>query len=176
MILSKVISTELAAAGRRIIKALVRGRNDVRTGRQASPYGVDSNPVAGMVAIYSQTETTGKAVIIGYLNPSQLADVGELRTYSTDADGNLMAYTWLKSDGTIELGGNAKNLVRFQELETGFNKLRDDFNAHLDAFNSHVHPTAASGPPSIPTPGTGIPAVHSTADISDAKIDEIKTL
>jgi hypothetical protein len=175
MILSKVISSEIANLGRRIVKLLVNGRSDVRTARQAGPYGIDSNPVKGMTAIYSATGVAGKAVVIGYLNVNQLAGLGELRAYSTDAGGELKTYLWLKNDGTMELGGNAKNLARFQELEDGFNQLRSDHNDLVNALNTHMHPTAATGPPSVPT-GAGIPAAQSMADISGAKIEEIKTL
>jgi len=176
MILSKVISTEIGKLSSRIVKILVKGRSDVRTAREAAPYGIDSNPISGMRAIYSATEVAGKAVIIGYLNDQQIADAGEFRIYSTDAEGNLKIYTWLKNDGTIELGGSAKNLARFQELQQGFDQLKQDHNDLVDAFNTHMHPTAGTGPPSIPTPGTGIPAQPSTASIDAAKIDEIKTL
>lgn len=176
MILAKVISTEIVTLGRRVIKALLNGRSDVRTGREAVPYGVDSNPVQGMIAIYAPTQVKGKAIIIGYLNNAQLSAIGEFRTYSTDSAGNLKTYTWLKNDGTMEIGGSTKNMTRFQELEQGFNQLKQDHNDLVNAFNTHMHPTAASGPPSTPTPGMGIPANTSSADISGAKIDEIKTL
>lgn len=176
MNLSKVVSTDFGNLVRRVIKVIVNGRADVRTAREVAPYGVDSNPVAGMIAVYSPTAVKGKAVIIGYLNVNQLADVGEFRAYSTDAGGNLKMYTWLKNDGTMEIGGDAGNLTRFQELETGFNALKDDLNDLVNAFNSHMHATAATGPPVTPTPGTGIPATPSTASIAGAKINEIKTL
>jgi len=175
--LIKVISTDLDDAGKRIIKFLRFGRkDDIQTALQAAPHGIDSNPVKDLIAIYAPTNEKGETVIIGYLNKNQLAEIGEIRTYSTDENGEIKFYTWLKNDGTMELGGNSKNLTRFQELESGFNQLRDDHNDLVNAFNTHMHPTAGSGPPSIPTPGTGIPAQPSTASIEDAKIEEIKSL
>ncbi len=174
--LIKVISTELKELNQRHIKSLGFGKNDIRTAIQAAPYGVDSNPVKDMIAVYARTSEKGDTVVIGYLNKDQLADVGETRLYSTDANGALKIFLWLKNDGTMQLGGDTKNLTRFQELESGFNQLKSDHNDLVNAFNAHMHPTAGTGPPSVPTPGSGIPAMPSTASIADAKIEEIKTL
>jgi len=49
---------------------------------------------------------------------------GEFRTYSTDKDGVEKFYTWLKNDGTYEVGGNDDFLVRYNELAAGFNQLK----------------------------------------------------
>jgi len=176
MFTRKVISTEFDKLKHRIVKVLGLGSRDVQTGKEASPFGIDSNPVKDMIAIYAQTSVKGKTFVIGYLNVNQLAAVGEIRLFSTDKEGDLKISVWLKNDGTIEIGGNTKNMVRYQELESGFNALKEDHNKLVDAFNAHMHATAATGPPSTPTPGIGIPAQPSTADISGSKIDEIKTL
>jgi hypothetical protein len=55
-------------------------------------------------------------------------------------------------------------MTRFEELETGFNQLKSDFNSFL----THVH----GGPGTPPAP----PVLPSTASISGAKINEVKTL
>ncbi len=172
----KIISTSFDNFNRRIIKFLRMGKSDVQTAFDASPFGIDSNPVKDWVAIYSPTSEVGKTVIIGYIKRDQLAAVGETRLYSTDTNGALKFYAWLRNNGTLELGGNAKNLARYQELKTGFDQLKADHNDLVTAFNTHMHATAATGPPSTPTPGSGIPAIPSQADIADCKIDEIKTL
>lgn len=174
---TRVISSSIDNIGRMFIKVLRLGRSDVQDVLEVSPYGVDSRPVKEMVAIYSETSEKGKSVIVGYINKNRLAEIGEHRTFSTDANGDLKFYTWLKADGTLELGGNAKHLARFEELKTGFDQLKSNFNSFVSAFNSHVHPTAASGPPSIPTPVPSvIPVSVSSASIDSSKIDEIKTL
>lgn len=163
MILSRVKSTFFERT-RRIVKALIYGKDDVKTGFEVAPFGTDSNPIAGMVAVYAETSEKGNQVIVGYLNENQLAGTGEHRIYSTDSDGQLKFHIWLKSDGTCEIGGNAKHLARFEELKTGFDQLKSDFNAFL----THVH----GAPGSPPTP----PAVPSTASIDAAKVNELKTL
>lgn len=172
----KVNSSSFDKIKRRLIKFLLYGTNDVRETEEAGPFGIDSNPVKGMTAIYAKTDIKGDDIIIGYLNPNQLSAVGEFRTYSTDSNGDLKFYTWLKNDGTLELGGSTKHLARFEELKTGFDQLKQDLNDHLTAFNTHMHPTAGTGAPSPPTPGSGVPATPSTASIDSSKIEEIKTL
>lgn len=144
---------------------------------QAGAYGTDAQPIEDCIAIYAQTGVKGKTVIIGYINKNAVAGVGEHRLFSTDADGVVKFYIHLKNDGTCEIGGNADNMVRYSKLEEAFNQLKSDHDALVTAFNAHMHPTAGTGAPSPPTPiPNSIPATPSTADISDAKIEEIKTL
>lgn len=173
--LIKVISNAVEA-GFRKIKIRRYGNGDVQTASQVSPFGIDAAPPVGMVAVFSETNKKGKPVIIGYLNKSLLAANGEIRLYSLDSDGALATFIWLKADGTMEIGGDADNMVRFSELKTAFDQLLGDHNDLVNAFNTHMHATAGTGPPVPPTPGTGIPATPSIASVDDAKIDEIKTL
>ncbi len=174
MQLVKVISTRIANGGIRLIKFLRMGLFDVQETKVAAPYGVDSNPIEDMVAVYAETSEKGNPVIIGYLNKNQIADIGEYRTFSTDEDGVEQFYMHLKNDGIAEIGGDTDFMVRYSELESAFNELRDDYNAFLIKYNAHVHPGVVVGPGStLITPSVESP---STADISGAKIDEIKTI
>lgn len=172
--LVKTIATKLEDAYRHI-KVQVMGKNDIQTPAEALPYGIDSNPVKDLVAVYAASSVKGEPVILGYLQKNRLAEVGALRLYATDDAGAEQNYIYLRADGTIEFGGSADNMVRYSELERAFNELKEDYNNFLTAFNAHVHPTPA-GPSSPPTPVPGaIPASPSAADITPAKIDEIKT-
>lgn len=182
MQLTKIISTEVSNLGHRVAKFLRFGKSDTRTAEQVAPYGIDSNPIKDMVAVYSLTDNKGDAVIIGYLNKNAAAAVGEFRIFSTDANGEIKATIHLKNSGVTqmtgdswEIGGNTNNLTKYQELETAFNSLKGTVNDLVNAFNTHMHATAATGPPSTPTPGVGIPATPSAADITGAKVDKIKT-
>lgn len=172
--ITKILSTSFDDIQRRLIKVLRKGNSDIQTPFEASPFGIDSNPLKDMIAVYGPTEEKGKTVIIGYIDKNKLADIGETRLYSTDSDGNLRFYTWLKNDGTMEIGGNTKHMVRYEELETAFNQLKTDFNTFITNYNSHVHTGVTVGGSS--TSFTVTPGVSSSADISPAKIDEIKTL
>ncbi len=158
MNLVKIISTEIDNLNQRVSKFLRFGLKDVQTAIQTAPYGIDSNPIKDMIAIYGATSEKGKPVIIGYINKNQLADVGETRIFSTDENGVVKTFIFLQNDGTIEIGGSVDNMVRFSDLETGFNQLKSDYNAH-------VHASVGA----LPTP-------ISTASISGSKINEIKTL
>lgn len=174
MNLVKINSSDFDSVKRRILKFLRLGKSDVQTSMEAGPYGMDSNPVKDMIAVYAPTGEKGKTVIIGYLNKNQLAEVGEMRTYSTDSNGALKFYIWQKNDGTCEIGGDDDNMVRYSKLEEAFNELKTDFNNLVTVYNSHTHTGVTAGPGSTgTTPAAG---QSSSADITPAKIDEIKTL
>jgi len=176
MNLTKVISTRIQSA-RRLVKFLRYGRSDVQECAESMPFGIDSNPVKDMIAVYAPTGEDGKNVIIGYINKQQLADVGETRLFSTDTNGELKFFVHLKNDGTLEVGGDIDNMVRYSELESAFNELKADFNALVQDYNAHTHPFTGVGPgnpgTTLVTTATGTP---SSADITGAKIDEIKTI
>lgn len=151
----RVIASFYDSANRRFIKFTRLNRTE--SAAEALPFGIDSNALKGMSAIYAQTRTQGNPVIIGYINKDQLAGLGELRLFSKHDDGTLSTYIWLKGDGIMEIGGNTDFMVRFSELKEGFDQLRSDFNAHVHASNGV--------PPTTP----------SVASIDDSKIDDIKT-
>lgn len=173
--LVSLLSTETGKLGKLIAKFRRFGRDDVQTSMIAAPYGDDSNPIKDMVAVYSPTSEIGKTVLLGFLNPKSLAEVGGKRLYSTNAQGEVQALIYWRADGSLEINGSGDNMVRYSELKKAFDELKADHNKLVSAFNTHMHPTAATGPPSPPTPGAGIPAQASAADISGAKIANVKT-
>jgi len=162
----KTISSEINSVSQRVVKYLRYGKFDVQTSVQVAPFGIDSNPLKDMIAIYSQSMVKGETVVIGYVNKNQLAGIGETRLFSEDSDGVLATYLHLKNNGIIEIGGNTDFMVRYSALETAFNELQDKFNTFANAY--------IAGSPTV----TGMPVAvsPSNADISGAKIDEIKTL
>lgn len=172
MNLVKVDSTKLDDIKRRVVKFLRLGKYDVQTSVEANPYGLDSNPIKDMMALYSPTGENGKTHIVGYVNKNLKAEPGEFRTFATDEQGNEIFYTWMKKNGTIEIGGDSDNAVKYSKLEQAFNQLKQDFNSLVTNFNAHQH-TAPSG--GGPTTGAQS-ASTSSADISPAKNDKIKTL
>lgn len=175
--LGKLISNSFDSIGRLLTKSQVTGKGDIQEVVTSGPFGFDSRAVKDMVAIYAQTAVSGENVVIGFINKDLITEIGESRIFSTDSNGELQTFIHLKNDGNIHFGGDNGNLTRYQELEQAFNDLKGTVNDLVSAFNTHVHPTAATGPPSTPTPvPSSIPATPSTADISGAKIDELKTL
>lgn len=175
MILSKVISSTIEK-GRLIIKVLGLGTSDIKTVYNLMPFGLDSRPVKNMRGIYSNTGIKGEKVLVGFIFNNVTVDEGETKIFSTNTSGVEQFTILLKNDGNCELGGNTDNLSRHSVLQTQIHQLRDDFNDLVTAFNSHVHPTAAIGSPSTPTPIPDvIPASSSIIDITTAKIDNVKT-
>jgi hypothetical protein len=176
MQLTKIISTEIDKVARRVVKFLRFGLKDTQTALQVGPYGVDAHPIKDMIALYGPTSEKGDTVIIGYINKNALAAIGEHRIFSTDADGAVKTFIWLKNDGAMQLGGTAKNLVRFQELEDGFNQLRDDLNSFIQQYNTFAVAYIPGGPSVVGSPPTAPQGTASNANITGAKIDEITTL
>ena len=161
MILTKVIST-LIESGLRKIKFFRFGKDDVNEVRESMPFGIDSNPLKDMIAIYSDTATKGKGVIIGYINKHQIADVGELRLYSADNSG-VKFFIHLKKDGTCEFNGNTDFLVKHTKLNLDLQQTINQLNLQLTAIATGI---TGVGGIYVPTPVT--------LDISDAKTDKIK--
>ena len=170
--LSKVISTAMSAK-ERIIQVLRLGSKDIQEAEQVQPFGIDSNPIKNVMAVFSETSTSSEPVIIGYFNDSPKAEIGGVRFYSTNTSGAEQTYIYLRANGDIEIGGNTDNMVRYSALEIAFNQLRSDLNSLITTFNSHVH---TGGTISGSTGTTATPGSPSTANISGAKIDKIKTL
>lgn len=174
--LVKTISTEIDSLKRRIVKVLRLGQNDVQTSLEAGSFGVDSNPTPDLIAIYAPTEEKGKTVIIGYINRNQIADVGEHRIFSTNAAGDVVMFLHLKNDGIAEFGGNADFMVRFNKLETAFNEHQDSTNDMINEWNTFASAYVPGSPLVTGLPPTVSTVSNASADISGAKIDEIKTL
>jgi len=175
MFLTKVDSTTVKDELREV-KVLRMGDKDVQTANEIAPFGIDSNPLKDMVAVYGETSNNGDTVIVGYINKNRLAAVGETRIYSTDESGAEKIYIHLKNDGTMEIGGATDWMVRYSALETAFNDLKGTVNDLVDTFNNHTHTYIPGTLSPIPSAATLTTATPSSADISPAKIDEIKTL
>jgi hypothetical protein len=65
--------------------------------------GDDSYPLPGDYGILSRILSTGRDVIVGYLDPKnqQKANAGDRRIYSRDSSGDEIAQVWLKNNGDI---------------------------------------------------------------------------
>ncbi len=159
--LSKILSVAVKG-GSRILKVWQFG---AKTADEAAPFGDDSSPLKDMVAVYADTGEIGEPVIIGYLNQKQLAASGEKRLYSLKPNGDLSFYTWLKNDGTMELGGKNDNLVRFMPLSSGLTSHNTQVVAELNKIAVAIGALGGSyAPGSV------------NMNINQSKINEIKTL
>lgn len=170
---TKLISTSIDDLKRRVCKVLRFGNSDVQTALEVTAYGIDSNPIKDMIAIYGETSVKGQVVIIGYLNKNQKAEPGELRLFSTDANGAEKGYIWLKNDGIAEILGNSNFAVKYKELEKAFNDLQKSHNDFLAEYQKHTHLTNFPVITTAPPVSTQVP---DQADITKAKNEKIKTI
>lgn len=169
--LSKYFSNIIDETGHRILKCL--GMYGANTADNVAPFGDDSVPVQGMDAIYADTASDELPVIIGYININCVAGEGEKRLFSLKKiialDGTISYveafYTWHKNDGTYEIGGNVDNAVRYE-------KLNEALQQHITKLETQLTEIAAG----IATGGGSYTPGDISLDISQAKINEIKTL
>lgn len=172
--ITKTISTAFDDLKRRIVKVLVSGKDNVQTATEVSPYGIDSNPIKDMYAIYAPTETKGKKVIVGYINVEKLAETGEVRLFSTNDSGALQTYIWCKKDGTIQLGGDANFAVKFNELKSAFDELQQDMETLKQVFTTWV-PVPTDGGAALKAASATWSATPLVQNIDNAKNEDIKT-
>lgn len=192
--IATVISTSFDKLKRLSVKILYRGRitngvGDVRTPNEVSSYGIDSNPVEGKKALYMKTGVDGKYYIVGYLNTNRLAQPGENRSFSTDANGQFKFNIWLTADGKA-LVGDSDNpddytnfAVFFNEFKEEFNKLKDDYNdlvskvnANASLLGTHTHPYVNGSTPAVTSPSgvAGQTGSVNTSNIDNAKNPNVK--
>jgi len=166
--LGKFFSSTLNTIGQRLVKTFTL--YGTATAEQVAPFGDDSVPLKGMDVIYAETESDEQPVIMGCLNLNLMAAPGEKRMFAMklNEDGKTYSqvfYTWMKADGTFEIGGNVDNAVRYEALNAGLQAQIAKMQIQLALIATGI--TTAGG---SYTPG------DISLDISAAKIDEIKTL
>ena len=123
-----------------------------------APSGDDSPPLPEDKVLLIKIEGSGKHIVSGVLCSSQGAEKGEKKLFSRDSNGNVKATIYLKSDGTIEINGNADFAVAYTDLNTALQTFLTDLNTKLT--------TAFATVPYV-WPGTSV-------DISGSKVDEVK--
>jgi hypothetical protein len=195
--ISKVISTEWDDVKRLIVKVLFRGKlidgkGDLRTPKELSSYGIDSNPIAGKRAGYAKTGVDGKYYILGYLNTDRKAEPGESRMFSTDDEGGFKFNVWVRKNGEVLIGDSDvpddydNFLTKYNEMKEAFDELVEDHNNLVNLvnslianFNGHTHATscgAGAGTAVVTTNTEANTGSESTADMEPAKAEKIKTL
>jgi len=174
-----VTATSFDKLKRLVVKAW-NGNIDTRTAIESSPYGVDSNPVKGMVALYVKSELDGKESIVGYYNKERLAEVGETRVFSTDQSGAFKFNFWLRADGTALLGDSdnpaqyTNFLVKYNELLTEYNKTK----TYLTTLKSATLGIATALDGLVPGTSTAFNAAMAgqvVGDFTQAKNEKVKT-
>ncbi len=153
--LKKAVITKL----QRILTVNGVGAYDPRTAAESVPYGIDSSPIKDMVAVYGFTASDDDQVVLGYINKAALAAQGEIRLFSTDADGAFKFNVWLQANGDC-LIGDSKIPAAYVDNFVKWNVLNTALQATILAINTNF--ATLSVPPVV-------------LDISTAKTLKIKT-
>lgn len=104
--------------GKRILKSIGLGGSAMTT-KECYPFGFDSQALENWTAVYAETSNRDEAVVVGYINKTQLAAAGESRMYSLDSSGQALAFVHCKADGILQLNGADFDSVRFGPLDQG---------------------------------------------------------
>lgn len=179
----KVVGSEIKAnkdgdTDVRILSVQLTDTDDVQTVEYYDDGGRDYRPPDGAEVVILDVSSSHRIAVAvdDLLEP--VVSKGEMELYSTDTAGTAKAATvYLKNDGAIEILDSTDFAVRYSELQAAFDELKADFNSLVSAFNAHEHlvPSGTDIPGGTTT--ARVPpadAASSSADITGAKIDEIK--
>lgn len=156
----------------RMIQCQLSEEDDTQTVELIRGHGIDECPVSDFATAII-LKIGNYSVCIG-IDDAILSEVdeGEKEIYSILPVTNTKAASiLLKADGTIECNGNTDFAVAFNDLKTGFDQLKSDFNTFVTTiYNLHNHPTAPTGPVSVPS----VTGSSTSASIDASKVDTVK--
>jgi len=169
-----------SASNSLLLQAEISDEDDVQTVEVFRGPGIDANPPDNARAVVLPV---GKAWQIAVaiddgVAPDDTVDQGEIEIYSS-ASGSRVATIRLDDSGNIKIDADTEIIlnsgtdyaVAYEDLKTAFDQLKSDFDTFVSTiFNLHNHPTAATGPVSVPS----VTGSASTADMSGAKIDTVR--
>lgn len=161
------------------IKASVsRSVENTREVNDYVPYGLDSRPVKGLKCLLISLREKAFKILIGVRRKEtdKIAKSGESRLYSAfgsevhlKEDGTIDIKTasggiiTMAAGGKINLNGNAKSAMNFQDFEA-------IWNAFIIAYELHVHTSALPG---VPTSPPTLPLTNPQKDMSGAENDKV---
>ena len=163
-------------SNRLLLSVEISDPDDVQIIELILPFGLDVHPPVGSKVFIDEAGEAYKLAVAVDDEIGPNSEEGESIIYSI-SEGAIVASTYYKNNGDIEIqsvaggyvnirkGGNveingvADNMVRFSALETAFNQLKSDFDNHTQVVVGGVAQAPA----------------NSSADISAAKIDNVKT-
>jgi hypothetical protein len=165
MIIGRIISSELGVnrdgEGRvLLLRVELSEATDEQTVELLCPPGLDARPLADEAVAVDEA---GEAYLVATgCDPGIESDVeeGEAELYSHDAEGKL-ARVRCDGEGQVVVNQGADWAVQFSALKTAFEELQGKWNDFAELYS----PGQGGSPPS---------AAQSTADISTAKIDDVR--
>lgn len=159
--------------GKRMIKFRGWGKIDVRTSHQVTPWGIDCHPVKGVRGINTTTQKEGATKILGYVHDHPITEVGEVRLFATNAEDEEQCSLHLKNTGNIEINGNARHAVAYEEMAATVNELKSKVQ-ELQGIISSWTPDPNDGGLALKTAATAWATAPMTQDIAQSKVDTVK--
>lgn len=169
--LLSLLSSEYDRLGRLVVKAW-NGGSYTYTAEEAGPWGMDARAIKGTVGLYAPTQRDGDELFLGWLIKDRLAEIGETRLFSTDANGVQKFNAWLRADGTMLLGDSitpadyANFAVLYNESLAENNKLKATINDLVQRWNAFCNAYTPGSPSTLGTPPT-LTASTVTSNASD---------
>ena len=128
------------------------------TAEHFAPTGEDSRPLSGDFAATTSQPGAGRESAVAYDDATEpLAGNGEVRRYARNAAGVVVAWWWLRADGTLLLenvaGAKLELLDDGSILVNGATVTEDGDVVTPEgvSLRNHTHPTGV-GPSGPPTP------------------------
>jgi len=165
-----------------LLQSEITDPEDIQTIEAFRGVGEDYNPPKGSRIIYLAAGNAYKIAVAldDGIEPDESIEEGERELYSSAVEADALvrkAKHRFKKNGKHIFNDGEDDAVRYSVLEEAFNELLDSHNALVDFVNqkliAHTH-TAPTGGTSPPLPPITTPANRSLADISDAKVEDIK--
>lgn len=158
---------------------LDEGGDDNTTAELYQPSGSDSNPLPDDLIIAMRVPGKDRFVVVGYLDPvnEPTTEPGEVRLYSRDADGNVVATVRLNIDGFVNLGiDEPENFIpRDDRLQTQLDEIKKNIDDLQSAHDTHKHDYIGDGDnATAQVSGTPDKTTSETYDVGDTATDKVK--
>lgn len=186
MRIGRVISSEIAenldGEGKvLLLKVEISDPDDLQTVELFQQAGMDGRPQDDDAVLIAEISDAWKVALAVDDGIELTAEKGEQEIYSYNASGEKLARVKCTKDGEAVLNDGEDWAVEFSALKAAFDQLKSDFNALIGVYNSHTHVITTpvclyTGTPhpvstEAPTEQTG---AESTADMADAKVDNVR--
>lgn len=162
-VIKSLFTTRSTSPGKAVVIQLVGAGGIERTAEMYHNPGISSMPTPEDRVVELPIGRSGSRVIIASHNyrAEVEPETGETIIYSTNAAGDTVkSKIHLKTDGTIDINGDSKRLVTYDELNT--------------ALQNHTH-AAGTLLDSTGAPVTGATGTPVALDLSAAETTTVKT-
>lgn len=154
-LIGRIVSSAIKDNIREIITEVYTDFN--KESRQILPPGIDSTPLPDDQGVIIELDgTSGKTAHIG-VYPSASVPAGEIRIYSRDSDGNIVAQLYIKADGKHYFNSGTNYAARKEDSIQSTSVEDSTFWTWVAAVHAALQTTPANGTVSatLPTALTG---------------------